>query len=55
MFSTTTAGTIITNGLTDTGYLLVLIITAVFAANVALMGAGYAIRHIAKRLLGRKF
>jgi len=55
MFATSSAITIINQGLTDTGTILVLVVGSVFAASVALMGAGYAIRHISRRLLGRKF
>jgi len=54
-FATSSAAAVITSGLSDTGYLLVLVVGAIFATTVALMGAGYAIRHISKRLLGRKF
>jgi len=55
MFSTTTAATILGNAFTDTGYLLGVILVAVVAGTIALMGLGYGIRHVKKWITGRRF
>jgi len=40
---------------TDTGTILVATIATVVAALVALLGLGFAIRHLRKYITGRKF
>jgi len=46
---------LITTALSNTGVLIALVLASVVVGVIALMGLGYAIRHIGKRLLGRKF
>lgn len=55
MFSTTTATTILESAFSDTGVLLLLVLTAVVAGTIALMGLGYGIRHVKKWITGRRF
>lgn len=55
MFSTTTAASILTSAFSDTGYLLGIILVAIVAGTVALMGLGYGIRHVKKWITGRRF
>lgn len=44
----------ITTALTNTGTTIALVVASVLVAVVALMGLGYAVRHI-RKLLGRRF
>jgi len=44
----------ITTALGNTGTVIALVVSAILIGMVALMGLGYAIRHI-RKLLGRKF
>lgn len=55
MFSTSTANTILASAFSDTGYLLGVILVAVVAGTIALMGLGYGIRHVRKWITGRRF
>jgi len=55
MFATSSATTILNSAFTDTGTLLVLILTAIVAGTIALMGLGYGIRHVKKWITGRRF
>lgn len=45
----------ITTALSNTGVLVALVLASVVVGVIALMGLGYAIRHIKKWILGRKF
>jgi len=55
MYSIASSTQDITNALTNSGLLIALVLASVVVGVIALMGLGYAIRHIGKRLLGRKF
>jgi len=39
----------------DTGYVVTVVVTAVVAGAIALMGLGFGIRHIKKWITGKKF
>jgi len=49
--STTDIGTALTN----TGTVVALVVASILIGVIALMGLGYAIRHISRRILGKKF
>lgn len=55
MYTIASSSADITTALTNTGTLIALTLAAVVVGVIALMGLGYAIRHISRRLLGRKF
>jgi hypothetical protein len=55
MFATSSAATILASAFSDTGYLLGVILVAVVAGTIALMGLGYGIRHVKKWITGRRF
>jgi len=54
MYSTTTAVTQIAQSLTDTGSVVTAVIAGIAVGLIALMGLGFAFRHI-RKILGRKF
>lgn len=45
----------ITTALQNTGTLVALVLASVVIGVIALMGLGYAIRHLKKWILGRRF
>jgi len=45
----------ITTALGNTGTEVALVLASILVGVVALMGLGYAVRHISRRILGRKF
>lgn len=55
MFATSTAAAILGTAFSDTGYLLGIILVAVVAGTIALMGLGFGIRHVKKWITGRRF
>jgi len=55
MFNIASSTELITSALGSTGTIIALTLASVVVGVIALMGLGYAIRHISKRLLGRKF
>jgi len=55
MFSTSTFATIWAGAVSDTGYMLAIIVAAVVAAMIALAGLGFGIRHVLKKVTGKKF
>jgi len=55
MFATSTLASIWAGATSDTGYILTLVLTAVVAGTIALMGLGYGIRHVKKWITGRRF
>jgi len=46
---------VITSMFTDTGTILTATVATVVAALVALLGLGFAVRHVRKYITGRKF
>jgi len=54
MYSIASSSTDIGTALINTGVVIALVVSSILVGMVALMGLGYAIRHI-KKLLGRKF
>jgi len=55
MYTISSSTTDITTALTNTGSEVALVVASILIGVVALMGLGYAVRHISKRILGRKF
>jgi len=55
MYSTTSALTSFTGMFNDTGTLLVASIAVILGGAVALLGLGFAWRHLKKYITGRKF
>jgi len=55
MYSTSTVGTLITTMGTDFGTLIAQGLAIAVAGAVALVGLGFAWRHITKRVTGKKF
>jgi len=55
MFATTTAATILSGAFSDTGYLVGVVLVAVVAGTIALMGLGFGIRHVKKWVTGKRF
>jgi len=54
MYSIASSTTDIGTALTNTGIVVALVVASILVGMVALMGLGYAVRHI-KKLLGRRF
>jgi len=55
MFSTSSMALIFNAAVSDTGYMVVLVVGAVVIGVIALMGLGFGIRHIKKWITGKKF
>jgi len=55
MFSTSSMASIFNGAVSDTGYMVVLVVGAVVIGVIALMGLGFGIRHIKKWITGKKF
>jgi len=55
MYSTSTAATQLATMFTDTGTLVGIVIAAVVAGAIALMGLGFGFRHLKKYITGKKF
>jgi len=55
MFSTSTFATIFNGAVSDTGYMVGLVVAATVVGVIALMGLGFGIRHIKKWITGKKF
>jgi len=55
MFATSSALSVIAGMFTDTGTLIAAVIAGVVAGAVALVGLGFAWRHLTKRVTGKKF
>jgi carbon monoxide dehydrogenase subunit G len=54
MYTIASSTTDINVALTNTGTVLAIVVASILIGMVALMGVGYAIRHI-RKLIGRKF
>jgi len=55
MYSIASSSADITAALANTGITVSLTVASILIGVVALMGLGYAVRHISRRILGRKF
>jgi len=55
MYATSTAITQINTLFTDTGTVVTLVVAGVLAGALALVGVGFAWRHLTKRITGKKF
>jgi len=54
MYATSSFAATFAGASADTGYVITLVVGAVVAGMIALMGLGFGIRHL-KKLTGRKF
>lgn len=54
MYTIASSTSDITTALTNTGTVVALVVASILVGMVALMGLGYAVRHI-KKLIGRRF
>lgn len=55
MFATSSFAAIFNGAVSDTGYMVGLVVAAVTIGVIALMGLGFGIRHIKKWITGKKF
>jgi len=55
MYSVASSSAQISQSLTDSGTLVAVVIVAVCAGAIALMGLGFLFRHLKKWITGRKF
>lgn len=55
MYNVASSSAQISQSLTDTGTLVAIVILAIAAGAVALMGLGFLFRHLKKWITGRKF
>jgi len=55
MYSIASSSATLTTAFADTGTLVALVLAAVVAGVIALMGLGFGIRHLRKYITGRKF
>jgi len=55
MWTVASSTAVISTALTDTGTLVAAVIASVVAAVIALAGLGFAVRHILKKITGKKF
>jgi hypothetical protein len=55
MFATSSFATVFNLAVSDTGYMVGLVVAAVTIGVVALMGLGFGIRHLKKWITGKKF
>jgi len=55
MFPVASSTALITQAMSDTGTIMVLVLASVVTAVIALLGLGFAIRHTKKHVTGKKF
>lgn len=55
MYNIASSSADIATSLTNTGTLVALTVASILIGVIALMGLGFAVRHISRRILGRKF
>jgi len=55
MFATSSFTSVFNGAVSDTGYMVGIVVTAVVVGVIALMGLGFGIRHVKKWITGKKF